>query len=153
MEKQNDDDEVKVEKQVGYKELPFMGHYEKVKPAKKPPSMKKYRDLDGDYVPSGHKRDREDREYVPRGLSDAKPGQLRKCTFCSNQYDKTSNMKNHTLNHFMAKLNLFFLKTNHLNARPVDWYKEISSPFADIMPLRIRMYTIIAVKRSSGEFP
>merc|ERR1712223_2311517 len=96
VEKQNDDDQVKVEKQVGYEELPFMGHYEKVKPAKKPPSMKKYRDLDGDYVPSG--------------LSDAKPGQLRKCTFCSNQYDKTSNMKNHTLNHFMAKIKSFLPK-------------------------------------------
>ena len=106
----DDDDEVKVEKEVGYKELPFMGHYEKVKPAKKPSSMKnKYRDLDGDYIPSGHKRD-VDRDYVPRGLSDAKPGQLRKCTFCSNQYDKTSNMKNHTLNHFLEKIKSFLPK-------------------------------------------
>ena len=97
MEDRDDDDEIKIEKEVGFKELPFMGHYEKVKPVKKPSTMKnKFRDIDGD--------------YVPRGLSDSKPGQLRKCTFCSNQYDKTSNMKNHTLNHFLEKIKAFLPK-------------------------------------------
>ena len=76
-----------------------MGHYEKVKPAKTPSKMKnRYRDRDLD------------RDYIPRGLSDSKAGQFRKCTFCSNQYDKTSNMKNHTLNHFLEKIKAFLPK-------------------------------------------
>lgn len=98
-EDQDEDDDIKIEKHVGFKELPFMGHYEKVKPSKKPSKMKnrfRDRDLDG--------------EYIPRGLSDSKAGSLRKCTFCSNQYDKTSNMKNHTLNHFLEKIKAFLPK-------------------------------------------
>ena len=76
-----------------------MGHYEKVKPVRTPSSKMKnrFRDIDRDYVPSGLR-------------SDYKPGQLRKCTFCSNQYDKTSNMKNHTLNHFLEKIKAFLPK-------------------------------------------
>ena len=74
-----------------------MGHYEKVKPARTPAKMKaKYRDVD--------------RDYIPRGLSDSASGKLRKCTFCSNMYDKTSNMKNHTLNHFLEKIKAFLPK-------------------------------------------
>ena len=76
-----------------------MGHYEKVKPAKTP-SKAKNRYKGGDL----------DRDYIPRGLSDLKSGQLRKCTFCSNQYDKTSNMKNHTLNHFLEKIKAYLPK-------------------------------------------
>ena len=76
-----------------------MGHYEKVKPVRTPSSKMKnrFRDIDRDYVPNGLR-------------SDYKPGQLRKCTFCSNQYDKTSNMKNHTLNHFLEKIKSFLPK-------------------------------------------
>ena len=76
-----------------------MGHYEKVKPIRTPSKMKnKYRDRDLD------------RDYIPRGLSEGRASSLRKCTFCSNQYDKTSNMKNHTLNHFLEKIKAFLPK-------------------------------------------